>query len=165
MTAHTETTSKVTETINSIDYNTGWQYSVTGTNVGTMGTGTEPKQCGEFSESKSTWRNRGANLKYSILSKLRNCTIYNYKSWRSISVHPNLSGSRDFKSDYNSKGNRSYKRNRYYKYILPVIGCLSFSSNAFADVGGVSATANPIANSSGSVTNQAYSGFTRSICN
>jgi len=34
MTSHTETTSKVTETINSIDYNTGWQYSVTGTNVG-----------------------------------------------------------------------------------------------------------------------------------
>lgn len=33
MTSHTETTSKVTETINSIDYNTGWQYSVTGTNV------------------------------------------------------------------------------------------------------------------------------------
>ena len=32
-TSHTETTSKVTETINSIDYNTGWQYSVTGTNV------------------------------------------------------------------------------------------------------------------------------------
>ena len=26
MTSHTETTSKVTETINSIDYNTGWQY-------------------------------------------------------------------------------------------------------------------------------------------
>ena len=34
MTSHTETSSKVTETINSIDYNTGWQYSVTGTNVG-----------------------------------------------------------------------------------------------------------------------------------
>ena len=33
MTSHTETTSKVTETINSIDYNTGWQYSVTGTNI------------------------------------------------------------------------------------------------------------------------------------
>ena len=28
MTSHTETTSKVTETINSIDYATGWQYSV-----------------------------------------------------------------------------------------------------------------------------------------
>ena len=33
MTSHTETTSKVTETINSIDYNTGYQYSVTGTGV------------------------------------------------------------------------------------------------------------------------------------
>ena len=33
MTSHTETTSTVTETINSLDYNTGWQYVVTGTNV------------------------------------------------------------------------------------------------------------------------------------
>ena len=33
MTSHTETTSTVTETINSIDYNTGWQYVVTRTNV------------------------------------------------------------------------------------------------------------------------------------
>ena len=33
MTTHTETTSTVTETINSMDYNTGWQYVVTGTNV------------------------------------------------------------------------------------------------------------------------------------
>ena len=33
MTSHTETTSTVVETINSMDYNTGWQYVVTGTNV------------------------------------------------------------------------------------------------------------------------------------
>jgi len=33
MTSHTETTSTVTETINSIDYNTGYQYVVTGTNM------------------------------------------------------------------------------------------------------------------------------------
>ena len=33
MTSHTETTSKVTETINSMDYNTGYQYSATGTGV------------------------------------------------------------------------------------------------------------------------------------
>ena len=33
MTSHTETTSTGTETINSMDYNTGWQYVVTGTNV------------------------------------------------------------------------------------------------------------------------------------
>ena len=33
--SHTETTSKVTETINVIDYQTGWQYTVTGNNIGT----------------------------------------------------------------------------------------------------------------------------------
>ena len=33
MTSNTTTTSTVTETINSMDYNTGWQYVVTGTNV------------------------------------------------------------------------------------------------------------------------------------
>ena len=38
MTSHTETTSTVTETINSMDYNTGWQYVVTGTNVSSDGT-------------------------------------------------------------------------------------------------------------------------------
>ena len=38
MTSHTETTSTVTETINSMDYNTGWQYVVTGTNVESDGT-------------------------------------------------------------------------------------------------------------------------------
>ena len=35
MTSHTETTSTVTETINSMDYNTVYQYVVTGTNVET----------------------------------------------------------------------------------------------------------------------------------
>ena len=43
MTSHTETTSKVTETINSIDYNTGWQYSVTGTNVDNNGENLNPR--------------------------------------------------------------------------------------------------------------------------
>ena len=37
MTSHTETTSTVTETINSMDYNTGRQYVVTGTNVESNG--------------------------------------------------------------------------------------------------------------------------------
>ena len=37
MTSHTETTSTVTETVNSMDYNTGWQYVVTGTNVESSG--------------------------------------------------------------------------------------------------------------------------------
>ena len=33
MTSHTETESTVTETINSIDYRTGWEYTVTGVGV------------------------------------------------------------------------------------------------------------------------------------
>jgi len=37
MTSHTETTSKVTETINSMDYNTGYQYSATGSGVSASG--------------------------------------------------------------------------------------------------------------------------------
>ena len=35
LSSHTETTSTVTETINVIDYQTGWQYTVTGNNIGT----------------------------------------------------------------------------------------------------------------------------------
>jgi|TARA_X000001382_G_scaffold108545_1_gene84428 hypothetical protein len=35
MTSHTETTSKVVETINSMDYNTGYQYSATGSGITT----------------------------------------------------------------------------------------------------------------------------------
>ena len=42
MTSNTTTTSTVTETINSMDYNTGWQYVVTGTNVGTDSTNITP---------------------------------------------------------------------------------------------------------------------------
>ena len=33
MTSHTETTSTVVETINSMDYATGWTYSVSGTGI------------------------------------------------------------------------------------------------------------------------------------
>ena len=33
MTSHPETTQKITETINSMDYNTGYQYSATGKNI------------------------------------------------------------------------------------------------------------------------------------
>ena len=37
MTSHTETTSKITETINSMDYNTGYQYSATGSGITASG--------------------------------------------------------------------------------------------------------------------------------
>ncbi len=66
MTSHTETTSTVTETINSMDYNTGWQYVVTGTNVESNGTLT-PTGSGSINTTQvtldgvtSTWN--GLNL-------------------------------------------------------------------------------------------------------
>ena len=42
MTSHTETTSTVTETINSVDYRTGWEYSVTGVGVDYNGSAINP---------------------------------------------------------------------------------------------------------------------------
>ncbi len=42
MTTHTETNSTVTETINSIDYRTGWEYTVTGTGVENNGAALNP---------------------------------------------------------------------------------------------------------------------------
>ena len=42
MTTHTETNSTVTETINSIDYRTGWEYTVTGVGVENNGAALNP---------------------------------------------------------------------------------------------------------------------------
>ena len=66
MTSNTTTTSTVTETINSMDYNTGWQYSVTGTNISADGSLT-PTGSGSTNNTQitldgvtSTWN--GLNL-------------------------------------------------------------------------------------------------------
>ena len=53
MTSNTTTTSTVTETINSMDYNTGWQYSVTGSGVVADGELT-PTGTGSISNTQST---------------------------------------------------------------------------------------------------------------
>ncbi len=77
------------------------------------------------------------------------------KSRTGISIYRDLSRTWNFKSNNNTKNNRTRKRYNYHKYILPVISLL-FASPSYAEtVGGVSATAAPVANSSGSVTNQA----------
>jgi hypothetical protein len=67
MTSHTETTSTVQETINSMDYNTGWQYVVTGTNVDADGGTLTPIGAGSITNTNvtldgvtSTWN--GLNL-------------------------------------------------------------------------------------------------------
>ena len=73
----------------------------------------------------------------------------------SVSVQRNLLRSW-FKQPHNYKqGDRSYQRNRHYKYLPAVIALLVATPVRAETVGGVSATAAPIANSSGSVTNQA----------
>ena len=85
--------------------------------------------------------------------------VYTDNTWRSVSVYRDLSRSWFTKPHNNQQSNRGYKRNRYNKYFLPVILCLTNIVNALParaeTVGGVSATAAPVANSSGSVTNQA----------
>ena len=69
MTSNTTTTSTVTETINSMDYNTGWQYSVTGSGVSSDGELT-PTGSGSITNTNvtldgvtSTWN--GLNLEES----------------------------------------------------------------------------------------------------
>ena len=78
------------------------------------------------------------------------------KSRSSVSVHRNVSRSW-FKSTNNyPKNDRGNKRNRHYINLLAIgITSVFFPTQALANVGGVSATAAPVANSSGSVTNQA----------
>ena len=85
--------------------------------------------------------------------------LYTDDTRRSISVHRNLFGSWFKQSNNNSKNDRNSKRHRYDLNFYPVIGAIIlgslFPTQAIAEVGGVSATAAPVANSSGSVTNQA----------
>ena len=72
-----------------------------------------------------------------------------------VSVHRNLRWTW-FKQPYNyPKRNDHRVGNRYYKYISAVIALLVAAPVNAETVGGVSATASPVANSSGSVTNQA----------
>ena len=80
-----------------------------------------------------------------------------------LSIHGKLHGPRPLESYDNTK-NDNYKFSHRHNFNLHTIAkklCLLLATTAVsipayaADVGGVSATANPIANSSGSVTNQA----------
>ena len=74
----------------------------------------------------------------------------------SLSIHRTLFWTRASDAYRDSKKHHRNKRHRYDKYIPTIaVAVLTCTPTYAADVGGVSATANPIANSSGSVTNQA----------
>ena len=88
----------------------------------------------------------------------RQTRILNSNTRSSLPIHGNLYGTWASKSHRHTKNDNYKQRNRYHKYLYTIatIGSLLTPNVALAaDVGGVSATANPIANSSGSVTNQA----------
>jgi len=78
---------------------------------------------------------------------------------RSLSIYRKLFWTRIKKSHNNTENHHYPKRHKHDKHVLKLISlCLTFgtATPSFAsDIGGVSATANPVANSSGSVTNQA----------
>ena len=84
--------------------------------------------------------------------------LFNNNPRRRLSIRGKLSRARPFQS-YNNTENHHYpKRHKYNTHLLKLISIclLGTASPTFAsDIGGVSATANPVANSSGSVTNQA----------
>jgi len=82
-------------------------------------------------------------------------SIHTNSSRSSVSVHRNLSRPRFEQSDDYPKSDRSRKRHRHNLHFFSIIALL-FANPSYAEtVGGVSATASPVANSSGSVTNQA----------
>ena len=108
MTSNTQTTSKVTETINSMDYNTGYQFSVTGSGI-------------------------TAVVIYLLLLENSNVTIEGVTStWTGIGTKPTFTQTtpgasfslrrrinpRSQQPYNNPKGNRGNKRNRYNKYLL-----------------------------------------------
>jgi hypothetical protein len=81
-------------------------------------------------------------------------SIHTNSTRSSVSVYRNLSRTWFEQPNNYPKSDRGRKRHGYYKYLLPIT--LLFANPSYAEtVGGVSATANPVANSSGSVTNQA----------
>ncbi|MEC8490607.1 MAG: hypothetical protein VXZ13_17030, partial [Pseudomonadota bacterium] len=85
--------------------------------------------------------------------------LHSSKSWRCLSIHRKLFWTRAKKSHNNTEDYHYPERHKHNKHVLKLISlCLTVgtATPSFAtDVGGVSATANPVANSSGSVTNQA----------
>lgn len=87
--------------------------------------------------------------------------LHNCNSWSGLSVHRKLSRAWDDEPNNNSTDNRNSFRHRYHKCLHTVtlslaLGAFVTPASALAEtVGGVSATASPIANSTGSVTNQA----------
>jgi len=88
----------------------------------------------------------------------------NSESWWKLSIYRNIPLAWDGQPDNNTESHRNPKCHRhnfnfqqlsYFLLVLLNANILFPTRISASDVGGVSATANPVANSSGSVTNQA----------
>ena len=125
----------------------------------------------QFSDNNTKYRinrrNRRSNWRIDELLRFigygQRRKLYNSRTWGSISIYAELPRTRDDEADDYTTDHGNRKCHRYYKRLY-TIGrklCLVLATSVIAtpayaeSVGGVSATANPIANSSGSVTNQA----------
>ena len=103
--------------------------------------------------------NRNRNKFVRLLRLFQPNKLHDNKSRRSVPIHPELSRARHDEPDNNTESNHhkfSHRHNfNVYTISTLVLSLLSPTVALAENVGGVSATANPIANSSGSVTNQA----------
>ncbi len=94
---------------------------------------------------------------------IKQTKLLNRKSRSRVSIHRKLFWTWASHADNNTKSYRGPKYHRDHinvqsiakKLLLLTIGAMTCTPTYATDVGGVNATANPIANSSGSVTNQA----------
>ena len=103
--------------------------------------------------------NRNRNKFVRLFRLFKPNKLHDNKSRRGLPIHSELSRARHDQPDHNPEGHYYPKRHRYnfnvYTISTLVLSLLSPTVALAENVGGVSATANPIANSSGSVTNQA----------
>ena len=81
----------------------------------------------------------------------------------SVSVYRDTARTRIDPANNYSKSDRGHKRNRYHKYLYPVIALFIAAPVNAETVGGVSATASPIANSFSLGDQPGNPGFTGSI--
>ena len=84
--------------------------------------------------------------------------LHDNNTRRSLPIYREFFWARPHESHNNTENHHYPKRHKHNQYVFKLISiCLLGSTTpTFAsDIGGVSATANPVANSSGSVTNQA----------
>ena len=111
------------------------------------------------SGSQRQHNNRKRDKFIRLLRLLTAKQLYADGSRRSLSIHPDISRAGHDQPDDNSKSHHYPKRHRHNKHLYAistlVLSLVSPTAALAEGVGGVSATANPIANSSGSVTNQA----------